>query len=71
MKAREFRSLVSSAGLRQVDVAWLLGVHPRTARSWVQGRLPVPLYASLVVQAYAEGLLPDKWLVRVIPDPPP
>ena len=71
MKRNEFKSLLSSCGLRQIDAAWLLGVHPRTVRSWVWGRLPVPLYASLIVQAYAEGLLPEKWLVRVIPSPPP
>ena len=71
MKASEFRSLLLSCELRQKDAAWLMGVHTRQVRSWVLGEYPVPPYASLILLAYSQGLLPDKWLVKTLGEPPP
>lgn len=66
-----FRKLLLTCDLRQVDAAWLLGVHVRQVRAWCLGEYPVPQYASLIVSAFAEGVLSTKWLVNHIDAPPP
>jgi len=71
MMSEEFRRILLTCDLRQSDAAWLCGVHPRQVRAWVNGEYPVPQYASLLLSAYAEGLLPAKWLASHIEVPPP
>jgi hypothetical protein len=71
MMSEEFRRILLACDLRQSDAAWLCGVHPRQVRAWVNGEDPVPQYASLLLSAYAEGLLPAKWLASHIEVPPP
>jgi DNA-binding transcriptional regulator YdaS (Cro superfamily) len=71
MTPEEFRGVLLSCELRQIDAAWLCGVHPRQVRAWVNGEYPVPQYASLLLSAYAEGHLSPKWLASRIKVPPP
>lgn len=71
MSPSDLRALLLSCDLRQKDAAWLCGVHYRQIRAWGLGEYPVPPYASLILSAYAEGLLPDKWLVSKLGAPPP
>ena len=37
MTPEEFRGVLLSCELRQIDAAWLCGVHPRQVRAWVNG----------------------------------
>lgn len=71
MKSSDFRSLLLSCELRQIDAAWLCGVHVRQVKAWCSGEYPVPHYAAVIVSAYAEGLLPDRWVVSRLGSPPP
>lgn len=68
---RAFRELVYRCELRQSDVAWLCGVNVRQVRAWSTGEYPVPQYATLLLTAYRDGLVPPKWLVKVIGSDPP
>jgi DNA-binding transcriptional regulator YiaG len=43
--------------LTQTRLAALLGHDPRTVRSWVAGRYPVPKSAAIVLRLLARGLI--------------
>ena len=65
------RLLMERCNLRQVDVAWLCGVTRRTVVEWLGNRRPIPQQASLLLQAFEEGLLTARWIADRVDDPPP
>ena len=65
------RLLMERCNLRQVDVAWICGVDRRTVVEWLSGRRPIQPYASLLLQAFEEGLLSAKWIADRLDTPPP
>ena len=66
MTPLELDKIMTANNLRQVDVAWMCGVGLRHARSWTLGEYPVPQYAHIILKAYGEGLISDKWLYKNI-----
>jgi hypothetical protein len=66
MTAKELDQLMTRNELRQVDVAWMCGVGVRHARSWTLSEYEVPQYAQLLLKAFDQGLITDKWLHRNI-----
>ena len=71
MDRHQFRALIKRAGIRQSDAGWLVGVSDRNVRSWLSGQYEVPQYASLILQAYVDGLLKPEWLADHIDKPMP
>jgi hypothetical protein len=71
MTGTELRTLLNRSQLRQVDCAWICGVHFRQVRAWVNDEYPVPQYAFLLMAALDEGLITPKWLARKIKSTPP
>tara|TARA_R110000868_G_scaffold187316_3_gene429835 strand:- start:5036 stop:5251 length:216 start_codon:yes stop_codon:yes gene_type:complete len=69
MEKDEFRSLIETAGIRQSDAAWMLGISSRSVRYMLAGKYPIPQYAYLIVQAYADDLLTPEWLADHIDQP--
>jgi hypothetical protein len=71
MTGPELQALLRQAGLRQLDAAWICGVYVRQVRAWCLEECEVPQYASLLIQAYVEGLITPEWLCSKIEDEPP
>ena len=71
MDKEAFRALIDRVELRQTDVAWMLGVSSRTVRYMLAGKYPIPQYAILILQAYAEGVMTAEWLADHIDKPMP
>jgi hypothetical protein len=62
MTPSELDKIMTRNNLRQLDVAWITGVGIRHARSWTLGEYSIPQYAQLLMKAYDQGLISDKWL---------
>jgi len=50
------------------DVAWVVGVTVRQVRYYLSGAYPIPQSISLLLQAYDEGRIDSRWLVRHLPE---
>lgn len=46
MTPAELRDALTYLGMKQVDVARMLGVHPRSVRKWTGGHAPIPSMAE-------------------------
>lgn len=55
MNNEDLRLYLHTLNLKQTDLARLLGLMPRTIRKWVQGTLPVPTYAAIVLRLMHSG----------------
>lgn len=55
MNSIELRGLVMAIGLTQDKLSSLIGVSPRTLRSWLQGEASVPGPAVRLLRLYADG----------------
>jgi DNA-binding XRE family transcriptional regulator len=62
----QLRGLLRRLGLRQTDLAYLVGASLRQTSAWCRGEYPVPLSVWLVLLAYADGSVSAKWLARRI-----
>ena len=60
MTRKQLRASLRRHKLTQAGFAELIGVNPRTVRSWLAGRLPVPVVVGVLVElldeSRAEGL---------------
>ena len=56
MTAEEFRTTLNTLGLRQIELADLLGVHRSAVGKWVRGRLPVPRYVELLIDVVERNI---------------
>jgi len=50
------------------DIAWVVGVTVRQVRYYLSGAYPIPQSISLLLQAYDEGRIDSRWLVRHLPE---
>jgi hypothetical protein len=50
------------------DIAWVSGVTVRQVRYYLSGAYPIPQSISLLLQAYDEGRIDSRWLVRQLPE---
>jgi DNA-binding transcriptional regulator YdaS (Cro superfamily) len=50
MTPLQYRNAIARLGLSQVAAAHFLGVDPRTSRSWISGRYPVPHAVALLLR---------------------
>jgi len=73
MTRSEYIGLLDRCGLRYVDVAWMCGVNVRTTFRWSDKseKWPVPQSVALLLQAYDEGLISPRWVVRHVETPVP
>jgi len=70
MTPDRLNNIISEVGLSSRQVAWMIGVTPRTVQFWKSGKIPIPQYAQIILSGYDEGLLPPSWLVSKINAPP-
>ena len=62
MKPSELKKVLEDLGYPQTDFAVDIGVNPRTVRSWISGKYPVPKMVDLLIDAwvqYPELIPPD------------
>jgi hypothetical protein len=69
MTADEYKDFLKRQNLRQVDASWLCAQSERQGRYWAANG--VPPAASLLLQAYDEGLIPLTWFRGKISRPIP
>lgn len=71
MTTEEFQLLVLKVGLRQVDIAWMMGVTVRQTQRWWCGTSPIPRSVELLLKAFATGKLKPRWFRKHIKEPVP
>ena len=71
MTTEDYRLLIKSLRLRQVDIAWMMGVSVRNAKRWKSGEHPIPQSVELVLRALASGRITPRWLRKRIAEPVP
>lgn len=71
MTAKEYCNTLKNMGLRQVDMAWIMGVTQRQSRRWAKGTSPVPRPAILLLVALHQGRITPQWLRKHIDEPIP
>lgn len=71
MTDKELVAMMKRLGLRQVDVAWMMGSCIRQVSRWMTGHNPVPQSVSLLLQAFEGGKLTPRWFKRRIAIPMP
>jgi hypothetical protein len=69
MTADKYKAFLERHGLRQVDASWLCGQSERQGRYWAEKG--VPPAASLLLQAFDDGLIPLTWFRDKISRPIP
>jgi len=69
MTSKEYREFLAKHDLRQVDASWLCNQSQRQGRYWAEKG--VPPAASLLLQAYDDGLIPLTWFRGKISKPIP
>lgn len=71
MTGDELRAAMQRMNLREVDVAWLMGVSVRHVRRWKTNVNPVPQTVHLLLQALEQGKLRPNWFKKHIVAPVP
>lgn len=71
MTTEEYQALILRLGLRQVDIAWMMGVTGRQSQRWWCGASPIPRSVELLLIAFAEGKLKPRWFRKRIKEPVP
>ena len=67
----QYRALLKSMGLRQIDVAWMMGAKVAQCSRWATGVTPVPQAAVLLLLALRAQKISPTWLRHHIPKPVP
>ena len=71
MTADQYRKTLRKMGLRQVDMAWIMGVTQRQSRRWAEGSSPVPRPVGLLLLALHQERITPTWLRKHIDEPIP
>lgn len=71
MTTEEYQALVLRTGLRQIDIAWMMGVTGRQSQRWWCGASPIPRSVELLLKGLAEGKLKPRWFRKRIKEPLP
>ena len=66
MTKEEFVELQRDCRLRNDQVAFILGVTPRSVVLWRTGRQRVPQYAQLILMAFNERQMKAGWILNKI-----
>ena len=71
MTTEQYRAILKSMGLRQIDVAWIMGAKVAQCKRWASGASPVPQAAALLLLALRHRRITPTWLRRYISKPIP
>lgn len=71
LTTEQYRAKLQRLGLRQVDIAWLMGVRGRHAKRWSAGETPIPQSLCLLLLALEQGKIKPRWLRKHIDRPIP
>jgi len=71
MTTEQYRETLRRMGLRQVDVAWMMGVTGKQSKRWATGKSPVPQAVHLLLLAMEQYRISPTWLRKHISDPIP
>lgn len=69
--AKDLKAALKQMGLRQCDLAWMMGVTNRQAHRWTRGIAPVPRAAKLLLTAMRQERISARWFRRHIETPIP
>lgn len=60
---RNLQKFMTKHNMRHKDLAFMTGRTERAVHSWVAGDRPLPRSTLLLLEAFEEGLISEKWLV--------
>lgn len=68
MNSANLADFMRRHALTASDISWVVGVTVRQVRYYLSDSHSVPQAASLLLQAYDEGKIDSRWLVRHLPE---
>lgn len=71
MTVEDYRQFVKTYKIRQVDIAWIMGVSQRQVRRWAAGEAPIPRPLYLILLALGQERITPTWLKMHISEPIP
>ena len=71
MTAENLRIVMKKMNMRAKDLSWLSGSTMRSISRWRSGHSAVPQPIALLLKAYYEGKLSERWFVESIDKPVP
>lgn len=68
MTSSDLKTFMAKHAFTVAEIAWVAGCSTRQVYHWLSGKYVIPQAASLLLQAYDEGKIDSRWLLRHLPE---